>query len=66
LVTTAADAAARAGIRDGDVILQLGNLPVPDVKAFEAALSKVDKSKPIGLVVRRGDLVQILVVHAGK
>lgn len=66
LVTASADAAARAGIREGDVILQLGNVPVPDVKAFEAALAKVDKAKPIGLVVRRGDLVQILVLRADK
>lgn len=63
LVVTSTDAAARAGIREGDVILQLGNTLVPDVGAFESALSKADKSKPLGLLVRRGELAQILVIR---
>lgn len=63
LVVASTDAAARAGIREGDVILQLGNTLVPDVGAFESALSKADKSKPLGLLVRRGELAQILVIR---
>lgn len=66
LVTAAVDAAARAGIREGDIIQQVGNLLVPDLQAFDAALAKMDTSKPLGLVVRRGDMVQILVVKPGK
>lgn len=66
LVVASKDAAARAGIREGDVILQLGNTLVPDVGAFESALSKADKSKPLGLLVRRGELAQILVIRPDR
>ena len=66
LVVASTDAAARAGIREGDVILQLGNTLVPDVGAFESALSKADKSKPLGLLVRRGELAQILVIRPDR
>lgn len=60
-VDSAAEAAARAGIREGDVILQLGNSVVTDLKSFEAALAKVDKTQPIGVLVRRGELAQLVV-----
>jgi serine protease Do len=65
-VDAAVDNAARAGIREGDVIMQLGNSLVSDVKTFEAALAKIDKTKPIGLLVRRGELAQIVVIRPGK
>jgi serine protease Do len=62
-VDAATEAAARAGIQEGDVILQLGNSVVTDVKGFEAILEKIDKSKPMGLLVRRGNLAQIVVIR---
>lgn len=65
-VDSAVDAAARAGIREGDVILQLGNSVVTDLKSFEAALAKVDKTKPVGVLVRRGELAQIVVIRPTK
>ena len=65
-VEAAVDNAARAGIREGDIIMQLGNSVVSDVKTFEAALAKVDKTKPIGLLVRRGELAQIVVIRPNK
>lgn len=65
-VESAVDAAARAGIREGDVILQLGNNVVTDLKTFEALLAKIDKTKPIGLLVRRGELAQIAVIRPSK
>lgn len=54
-VSAAVDAAARAGLREGDVILQLANVEVSDLKSFEAAWAKADKSKPVNVLVRRGD-----------
>lgn len=63
LVSAAADAAAKAGIREGDIILQIGNVLVPDVAAFEAVMAKADLSKPLGVLVRRGEVVQILVIR---
>ncbi|MDD5030256.1 MAG: Do family serine endopeptidase [Rhodoferax sp.] len=63
VVDAVADAAARAGVREGDVILQVGNALVTDLKAFEAALGKLDKAKPVLLLVRRGNLAQLVVVR---
>lgn len=66
MVEAATDGAARAGLREGDVIMQVGNNAVPDLKAFEAVLVKIDKTKPVGLLVRRGDLAQIVVVRPAR
>ena len=43
--------AARAGLREGDVILAVGNTEIANVKEFEAALAKADKSKPVSRAV---------------
>lgn len=66
MVDAATDAAARAGIREGDVILTLGNVEIANVKAFDAVLAKFDKSKPLSVMVRRGDWVQFVVVRSAR
>jgi len=63
VVEAVADAAARAGVREGDVILQVGNTLVTDLKTFETALNGLDKAKPVLLLVRRGNLAQLVVVR---
>ena len=65
-VTAAVDAAARAGLREGDVILQLANAEVTDLKSFEAAWAKADKSKPVNVLVRRGDWAQYVLIRPSK
>ena len=65
-VTAAVDAAARAGLREGDVILQLANAEVSDLKSFEAAWAKADKSKPVNVLVRRGDWAQYVLIRPSK
>ncbi len=62
-VDTAGGGAARAGLREGDVILQLGNTQVANVREFETALAKADKSKAIALLVLRGDTANIVLVR---
>jgi serine protease Do len=62
-VDTATDAAARAGIREGDVIVSIGNTEIASVKEFDAALAKADKSKPIPVLLRRGDLATYLLIR---
>jgi len=62
IVESVADAAARAGLREGDVITQVGNTATPDMKAFEAALVKLDKSKSVALLVYRNDMAQFVFV----
>ncbi|AIJ45246.1 DegQ family serine endoprotease [Comamonas testosteroni] len=65
-VSAAVDAAARAGLREGDVILQLANVEVSDLKSFEAAWAKADKSKPVNVLVRRGDWAQYVLIRPAK
>ena len=62
-IVSAADAAARAGLREGDVVLAIANSEVSNVKAFEAVLAKVDKSKPLSLLVRRGEWTQYVLIR---
>lgn len=62
-VLSATEAAARAGLREGDVVLAVANNEVANIKGFEAALSKADKSKPVNLLVRRGDWTQYVLIR---
>ncbi|MDB5869822.1 MAG: protease Do [Polaromonas sp.] len=59
-------AAARAGIREGDVIVSIANAEVTGVKAFEAALAKIDKSKSLTVLVRRGELAQFVIIKPAR
>jgi serine protease Do len=65
-VESATEAAARAGLREGDVILALANTDVASVKEFEAALTKHDKTKPLPVLVRRGDLAQFVIIKPAR
>jgi serine protease Do len=58
--------AARAGIREGDVILSIENTEVTSAKQFEQVASKLDKSKPATLLVRRGDVVNFVIVRPAR
>ena len=65
-VEAAVDAAARAGLREGDVILAVANVEVANVKEAEAVLAKAEKGKPISVLLRRGDWAQYLVLRPGR
>ncbi len=56
-------AAAKAGLRENDVIVQMGNAEVTNVKEFDAALAKAGKAKPVTVLVRRGELAQYVVIR---
>lgn len=45
--------AERAGLDEGDVLLQLNNIEVRDVKQFNAAVAKLDPKRPSVLLVLR-------------
>jgi serine protease Do len=62
-VDAVADAAARAGMREGDVLVALANIEINTVKEFEAAVAKLDKSKPVTVLFRRGEWAQYLVIR---
>jgi len=65
-VDAAADAAARAGLREGDIILSVANTQVANVKEFEAVLSKQDKSKPLNMLFRRGEWAQYAIIRPAR
>ncbi|MBP6901671.1 MAG: DegQ family serine endoprotease [Burkholderiaceae bacterium] len=59
-------AAARAGLREGDVILALDNTEVSDVKQFLAVAAKAEKSRAVSVMVRRGEWVNYLVIRPSR
>ena len=61
-VDAAEGAGARAGLREGDIILSVANKPVTSVKDFTATVAKLDKAKPINMLVRRGDAATYLLI----
>lgn len=58
--------AARAGLREGDIILAVANTEVADAKQFESVVSKLDKSKPVSVLFRRGDWAQYALVRPSR
>jgi serine protease Do len=65
-VEAATDAAARAGLREGDVIVQIANMEVANVKAFDLAVSKLDKNKAVNVLFRRGEWAQYVVIRLAR
>jgi len=66
VVEAATEAAARAGLREGDVIVAVGNSEVGNVKDFDRILSKADKSKPVNMLFRRGEWAQYALVRPAR
>lgn len=62
-VDSAERAAASAGLREGDVIVTIANFEIASVKEFEAALGKVDKSKAVSVLFRRGEWAQYALIR---
>ena len=65
-VDAADGAAARAGLREGDVILALDNTEISDLKQFMAVAAKVEKARAVSVMVRRGEWVNYLVIRPGR
>jgi serine protease Do len=65
-VDTAEGAAARAGLREGDVIVTVANTEVMSVREFEAALAKADKSKAVNMLFRRGEWSQYALIRPAR
>ena len=62
-VDAATGAATRAGLKEGDVILAVGNNEIANLKEFESALAKADKSKAVSVLFRRGEWAQYAVIR---
>ncbi len=65
-VEAATESAARAGLREGDVILAVGNTEVASARELEAALAKHDKKKSLNVLFRRGEWTQFAVIKAAS
>ena len=62
-VEQAVEAAAQAGLREGDIITALANTDVTSVKGFEAILSRLDKTRPTNILFRRGAWAQFAIIR---
>jgi serine protease Do len=65
-VEAVTDAAARAGIHEGDIIVAIGNTEIGSVKDFDTVIAKVDKTKPIPVLLRRGELATYLLIRPAR
>jgi serine protease Do len=64
-VDAASGPAAQAGLREGDVILSVGNTEIHNAQALDAAVDKALASAPgkaINMLVQRNDMVQFVLV----
>jgi serine protease Do len=65
-ITAATEGAARAGLREGDVIVAVANTEINTMAEFDAALGKADKSKPINVLFRRGEMAQFALIRPAR
>ncbi len=66
LVDAVEGAAARAGLKEGDVIQSIDNAEVTSARQFASLTAKLDKAKAISLLVRRGEWVNYFVLRPGR
>jgi len=66
LVAGVSDAAARAGLREGDVLIAVANVEVANLKDLDAVLSKVPAGKGLSVLYRRGEWTNYAVLKATK
>jgi serine protease Do len=62
-VEAADGAAARAGIREGDILLSMENTEITDSKLFATLVAKAEKARAVSVLVRRGDSVNYIVIR---
>jgi len=54
--------AGQAGLRVGDVLLQVNNQDIQSAEQFNAVVSKLDRRKTLVVLVRRGDAAQYIPI----
>jgi serine protease Do len=65
-VDAVSESAQRAGIREGDIIVAIGNTEIGNVKDFDAAVARADKKKAIPVLLRRGELATYLLIRPAR
>lgn len=66
VIASAEGAAARAGLRAGDIVLSVNNVDVTEASVFYALSAKADEKKALVLLVRRADNTQYVAIHKAK
>ena len=66
LISAVDGPAARAGVQEGDLVLAVANSEVTDARQFEALVARLDKSRPVSLLLRRGEWAQYVVIRPGR
>ncbi|MBA4178835.1 MAG: serine peptidase [Leptothrix sp. (in: Bacteria)] len=56
-------AAARAGMREGDIILSIDNTEIVDSRQFVTVATKAEKARAVSVLVRRGEWTNYLVIR---
>lgn len=59
-------AVAEAGIRPGDILLQIGPRPLETVRDFEQAIADLPSGRPIAVQLRRGDSTLFVSMNLPK
>ncbi len=66
IVDSAEGRAATAGVRTGDLILQMNNVEIKDAAQFNTLASKLDPKKSVAVLVRRENVTQYLVIKPAR
>jgi serine protease Do len=65
-VTSVEAPASSAGIAEGDIILTANDTDITGPEQFTKIVAGLDKTRPVGLMVRRGDQTQWVAVKPTK
>ncbi|CAM3504048.1 DegQ family serine endoprotease [Bordetella sputigena] len=66
MVRAVSGQADQAGIQEGDIVLSVGDTDITAPDQFVQVAGKVDKAKPVPVLIRRGDQTQWVVIQPGK
>ncbi|MEZ5707181.1 MAG: Do family serine endopeptidase [Burkholderiaceae bacterium] len=58
--------AARAGLREGDVIVAINNEDTASLSQVESALAKMDNNRAVNILFRRGDWSQYTLIRPAR
>ena len=65
-VESVVGAASTAGITDGDIIMVVNDTDITGPEQFAKVIAGLDKSRPVGLMIRRGEQTQWVAVKPAK
>jgi len=58
--------AARAGVQAGDLILSINNQEIANLAQFNDVVARLDRTRAVVALVRRGDSAQFVPIRPGR